>query len=56
MTSLLEKGGGSLEGIKMLLCKNPLPLLDEAITATPEELDPSNYYPETYPLRRFDEC
>jgi histidinol-phosphate aminotransferase len=55
MTSLLEKGGGTFEGIKMLLCENPLPPLDEAVTAAQEELARSNYYTEAYsaPLRRL---
>ena len=43
MTSLLEKGGGAFAGIKMLLCENPLPPLDEAIVAAQEELVRSNY-------------
>jgi histidinol-phosphate aminotransferase len=33
MSSKLEKGGGSFEGIKMLLCENPLPPIEEAIAA-----------------------
>ncbi len=55
MTSLLEKGGGTFAGIKMLLCENPLPPLDEAIVAAQEELARSNYYTEVYsaPLRRL---
>lgn len=55
MTSLLEKGGGTFAGIKMLLCENPLPPLDEAIAAAREELARSNYYTEAYsaPLRRL---
>lgn len=55
MTSLLEKGGGIFAGIKMLLCENPLPPLDEAIAAAQEELARSNYYTEAYsaPLRRL---
>ncbi len=55
MTSLLEKGGGTFAGIKMLLCENPLPPLDEAIAASREELGSSNYYTEAYsaPLRRL---
>ncbi len=55
MTSLLEKGGGAFEGIKMLLCENPLPPLDEAVAAAHEELARSNYYTEAYsaPLRRL---
>lgn len=55
MTSLLEKGGGTFAGIKMLLCENPLPPLEEAIAAAQEELAQSNYYTEAYsaPLRRL---
>lgn len=55
MTSFLEKGGGTFAGIKMLLCENPLPPLDEAIAAAQEELARSNYYTEAYsaPLRRL---
>jgi histidinol-phosphate aminotransferase len=55
MKSILEKGGGTFEGIKMLLCENPLPPLDEAIVAAQEELARSNYYTEPYsaPLRRL---
>jgi histidinol-phosphate aminotransferase len=52
---VLEKGGGTFAGIKMLLCENPLPPLDEAIAAAREELPRSNYYTEAYsaPLRRL---
>jgi histidinol-phosphate aminotransferase len=55
MTSIMEKGGGTFEGIKMLLCENPLPPLDEAIVAAQEELARSNSYTEAYsaPLRRL---
>ena len=55
MSSILEKGGGTFAGIKMLLCENPLPPLEEAITAAQEELARSNYYTEAYsaPLRRL---
>jgi len=55
MTAKLEKGGGTFEGIKLLLCENPLPPLDEAIAAAQEELARSNYYTEPYsePLRRL---
>lgn len=55
MTSLLEKGGGTCAGIKMLLCENPLPPLDEAIAAARNELAQSNYYTDAYsaPLRRL---
>ena len=54
MTALLEKGGGSFAGIKLLLCENPLPPLDEAVAAAAAELPRSNYYTEAYsaPLRR----
>lgn len=54
MTSRLEKGGGSFEGIKLLLCENPLPPLPAAIEAAQAEFGRSNYYTEAYsePLRR----
>ena len=54
MTSILEKGGGTAEGIKLLLCENPLPPIDEAIEAARAEVPHSNYYTEPYsaPLRR----
>ncbi len=50
---MIEKGGGSFSGIKLLLCENPLPPLDEAIAAAQAELPCSNYYTEPYsaPLR-----
>jgi histidinol-phosphate aminotransferase len=55
MTSTREKGGGSFHGIKLLLCENPLPPIDEAIAAATAALPESNYYTEPYsePLRRF---
>ncbi len=55
MTAKLEKGGGTFEGIKMLLCENPLPPLEEAVAAARAELPYGNYYTEPYsaPLRRF---
>ena len=55
MTSLMEKGGGSFEGIKLLLCENPLPPIQEAIVAAQAEVPRSNYYTEPYsePLRRL---
>ena len=55
MTSKLEKGGGSFAGIKLLLCENPLPPLDEAIEAARAELPRSNHYTEAHsaPLRRL---
>jgi len=55
MISLSEKGGGTFQGIKLLLCENPLPPIEEAIAAAQEELPRSNYYTEPYsaPLRRL---
>jgi histidinol-phosphate aminotransferase len=55
MTSILEKGGGTFSGIKLLLCENPLPPLDAAIAAARAEVPRSNYYTEPYsaPLRRL---
>jgi hypothetical protein len=37
VTSILEKDGGAFEGIKLLLCENPLPLWAEAVTTAPLE-------------------
>lgn len=53
-TSRQEKGGGAFQGIKLLLCENPLPPLPEAIEAAAAELPRSNYYTEAHsaPLRR----
>ncbi|MBW8365912.1 MAG: histidinol-phosphate aminotransferase family protein [Rhizobium sp.] len=50
-----EKGGGSFRGIKLLLCENPLPPLDEAIAAAQAEVPHGNYYTEPYsaPLRQL---
>ncbi len=55
MTSIVEKGGSSFEGIKLLLCENPLPPIEEAIAAAEKEVPRSNYYTEPYsgPLREF---
>jgi histidinol-phosphate aminotransferase len=55
MSSMVEKGGGSFEGIKLLLCENPLPPLDEAVEAARAELSLSNHYTEPYsePLRQM---
>ncbi|MCG6936902.1 MAG: histidinol-phosphate aminotransferase family protein [Gammaproteobacteria bacterium] len=55
MTSIIEKGGGTFEGIKLLLCENPLPPIEEAIAAAQFEVPHSNYYTEPYsaPLRRL---
>ncbi|WP_153111261.1 pyridoxal phosphate-dependent aminotransferase [Propionivibrio limicola] len=53
MTSQAEKGGGTFQGIKLLLCENPLPPIEEAIAAARAEVPRSNYYTEPYsaPLR-----
>jgi histidinol-phosphate aminotransferase len=55
MTSILEKGGGTFTGIKLLLCENPLPPIDAAIAAAQAEVPRGNYYTEAYsaPLRRL---
>lgn len=55
MPSKTEKGGGAFGGIKLLLCENPLPPLDEAIDAASAELPWSNHYTEAHsaPLRRL---
>lgn len=53
--STVEKGGAGFEGIKLLLCENPLPPIDEAIEAARNELPRSNHYTEPYsePLREL---
>lgn len=53
MSAKAEKGGGTFAGIKMLLCENPLPPIDEAIAAAQAEAVHGNYYTEAYsaPLR-----
>jgi histidinol-phosphate aminotransferase len=55
MTSMIEKGGGTFRGIKLLLCENPLPPLEEAVEAAAAVLPVSNYYTEPYsaPLREL---
>ncbi|MBW1677476.1 MAG: histidinol-phosphate aminotransferase family protein [Deltaproteobacteria bacterium] len=55
MVSILEKGGGTFKGIKLLLCENPLPPIQEAVVAAQAEVPQSNYYTEPYsePLRRL---
>lgn len=55
MTSRAEKGGGGFEGIKLLLCENPLPPLEEAIEAAQAEAPRGNFYtePHSAPLRRL---
>jgi histidinol-phosphate aminotransferase len=53
--SRVEKGGGTFAGVKLLLCENPLPPIDEAIAAAQAEALHGNYYTEAYsePLRRL---
>ena len=55
MSAKAEKGGGTFQGIKLLLCENPLPPIDEAIAAAQAEAPHSNFYTEPYsaPLRRL---
>jgi histidinol-phosphate aminotransferase len=55
MSSLAEKGGGAFRGIKLLLCENPLPPIDEAIAAAQAEIPFGNYYTEAFsaPLRQL---
>jgi len=55
MSIISEKGGGTFQGIKLLLCENPLPPIDEAIAAAQAEAAHSNYYTEPYsgPLRQL---
>jgi len=53
VSALAEKGGGTFHGIKLLLCENPLPPLEEAIAAAQAEAPRGNFYTEAYsaPLR-----
>jgi histidinol-phosphate aminotransferase len=55
MSVIAEKGGGTVQGIKLLLCENPLPPIEAAIAAAQTEVRYSNYYTEPYsaPLRRL---
>jgi len=55
MTSVSEKGGGSFEGVTLLLCENPLPPIEEAVVAAQAAVLKSNYYTEAFsaPLRTF---
>lgn len=55
MSAKAEKGGGAFQGIKLLLCENPLPPIDEAIAAAQAEAPHNNFYTEAYsaPLRRL---
>lgn len=55
MTSILEKGGETFEGIKLLLRENPLPPIDSAVAAAQAEVPCSNHNtePNFEPLRRI---
>jgi histidinol-phosphate aminotransferase len=55
MKSLSEKGGGTFRGIKLLLCENPLPPIEEAVAAAQAEASHGNFYTEAYsaPLRQL---
>ena len=55
MISILEKSGRAFEGIKLLLCENPLPPIQEAIAAAQVEVPRSNHYTEPFsePLHLF---
>jgi histidinol-phosphate aminotransferase len=55
MGALIEKGGATFEGLKLLLCENPLPPIDAAIAAAQAEVPYGNYYTEPYsaPLRQL---
>jgi histidinol-phosphate aminotransferase len=55
VTGVAEKGGGGFEGIKLLLCENPLPPIAEAIAAAQAEVPRSNLYTEAWsaPLRQL---
>jgi len=55
MNAIAEKGGGTFQGIKLLLCETQLPPLEEAIAAARAEVPHSNYYTEPFsaPLRRL---
>jgi histidinol-phosphate aminotransferase len=55
MTSRAEKGAAGFEGLKLLLCENPLPPIDEAIVAAQAEVPHGNFYTEAYsaPLRHL---
>ncbi len=55
MSARADKGGGDFQGIKLLLCENPLPPIQEAIVAARAQLPHGNYYTEPYsaPLREL---
>ena len=48
MNYISEKGGDPFKGVRLLLCENPLPPLDEAILAAKIELPNSNFYTEPF--------
>mgnify|MGYP001155750750 CR=1 FL=1 len=48
MNYISEKGGNPFKGVRLLLCENPLPPLDEAILAAKEELPYSDFYTEPF--------
>jgi histidinol-phosphate aminotransferase len=54
VSAVAEKGGGTFQGIKLLLCENPLPPIEEAVAAAQAAAPHGNYYTEAYsaPLRR----
>ena len=43
MQSPVEKGGATFEGLKLLLCENPGPPIDEAVAAAQAEAPRGNY-------------
>lgn len=53
MLSIIEKGGATFEGVRLLLCENPLPPIEEAVAAAQAESARGNFYTEPYsePLR-----
>lgn len=53
--SILEKGGGTFRGVRMLLCENPLPPIGPAIVAAQDDMPRANFYTEAHsaPLRRL---
>jgi histidinol-phosphate aminotransferase len=55
MSGVAEKGGATFQGIKLLLCENPLPPLEHAITAARAEVPRGNLYtePHSAPLLRI---
>jgi histidinol-phosphate aminotransferase len=55
MSAIAKKGGGDFQRIKLLLCENPPPPIEEAIAAAQDEAPHGNYYTESYwaPLRQL---